>query len=79
VITARVRAWLASDFADAPDAAALVERIPAELSAWKIVTETDRVESAALTVAAGSLDRLRSAVDLALRDWRDLLVSAGDA
>jgi hypothetical protein len=57
----------------------LVERIPAELSMWKIVTETDRVEAAALAVADGDIDRLREALDLALRDWRDLLVSAGDA
>jgi hypothetical protein len=46
---------------------------------WKIVSETDRVEAAALAVATGDLDHLRDAVDLALRDWRDLLVSAGDA
>jgi hypothetical protein len=43
------------------------------------VTETDRVEAAALTLAAGDLNRLGDAVDLALRDWRDLLVAAGDA
>ena len=47
---------------------------------WNIVTETDRVEAAAPhPVADGDLDRLRDAVDLGLRDCRDLLVSAGDA
>jgi hypothetical protein len=81
VITDRIRTGLEHDFAgDAlAQATVLIERIPAELAVWNIVTETDRVEAAALTVAGGDLERLRRAVDLALRDWRDLLVSAGDA
>ncbi len=57
-------------------ALALLERIPAELSVWREVSEGDRVEAAALTVAAGDLGRLSDAVTLALRDWRDLLMSA---
>ncbi len=36
-------------------ASALIERIPAELSLWREVSEGDRVEAAALTVAAGTL------------------------
>jgi hypothetical protein len=79
VITDRVRARLASDFGASPWASGLIDRIPAELAMWNIVTETDRVEAAALVLAAGDLERLRGAVDLALRDWRDLLVAAGDA
>lgn len=81
MITVRIRERLASDFAGASqaEATALVQRIPAELAAWSIVTETDRVEAAALALAEGELARLREAIDLALRDWRDLLVAAGDA
>jgi hypothetical protein len=81
VTSVRVRERLTTDFPGAAhaEATALVERITAELAAWNIVTETDRVEAAALTVASGDLDRLHGAVDLALLDWRDLLVAAGDA
>lgn len=61
------------------DARAALERIPSELSAWKEVGEGDRVELAALTYAHGDLTRLREAVELALHDWRDLLVTVGDA
>jgi hypothetical protein len=35
---------------------------------WNIVTETDRVEAAALTIAGGNVEGLRGALDLALRD-----------
>ena len=60
-------------------ARALVERVGSELSVWREVSSSDRVERAALTYAGGDLARLREAVDLALRDWRDLLVAVGDA
>ena len=79
MITPRIRERLARDYPAAPGRAAalaLIERIPAELSVWREVSEGDRVEAAALTVAAGDLEQLRSAVELALRDWRDLLVAA---
>ena len=41
---------------------------------WKIVSQNDAVEAAALTYANGDFERLQRAVTLALRDWRDLLV-----
>ena len=72
---------LLEDFRDAAyaPAVALVDRVHSELAVWKIVSETDRVEAAALTYAGGDLERLAEAVQLALLDWRDLLVSVGDA
>jgi hypothetical protein len=56
-----------------------VDRIGAELATWRIVSESDRVEGAALRYADADLQRLADAVDLALVDWRDLLVSVDDA
>ena len=55
-------------------AVALIDQIGAELDMWKIVSQDDTVEAAALTYANGDLERLKRAVALALRDWRDLLV-----
>jgi hypothetical protein len=81
VRTARIDAWLLRDFPDPShaQAVALVDRIGTELAAWNIVTETDRVEAAAIVYAGADLERLDEAVTLALHDWRDLLVSVGDA
>ena len=57
----------------------MIERIGSELGAWNIVAESDRVEAAAIAYAQGDLRRLDEALELALHDWRDLLVSVGDA
>jgi hypothetical protein len=37
----------------------------------------ERIRFAALKLSAGNLEALRSAVGLANRDWRDLLMAAG--
>ena len=74
--TARIDAQLEGDF-DGEEhgrAVALIDQIGAELDMWKIVSQDDTVEAAALTYANGDLERLERAVALALRDWRDLLV-----
>jgi len=39
----------------------------------------ERVRCAVLKLSQGSLERLSSALDLARRDWRDVLVGAGFA
>lgn len=39
----------------------------------------NRIRIAALKLSNGDLEKLKTAVDLAKRDWRDLLVSAGFA
>jgi len=39
----------------------------------------ERFRFAALKLSDGNLEKLRSAVELAKRDWRDLLVAAGFA
>ena len=74
--TARIDAQLEGDFAgdDHARAVALIDQIGAELDFWKIVSQNDAVEAAALTYANGDFERLERAVALALRDWRDLLV-----
>ena len=79
--TQRIDVRLRQDFPGASHtpAVALVDRVHSELALWNIVSETDRVEAAALTYADGDLERLAEAVKLALLDWRDLLVSVGDA
>ena len=64
---------------DVEEARRLVARIGEECSMWKEVSLGDRVEHAALQLGGGEVTRLRKAVDLALRDWRDLLVAAGEA
>jgi hypothetical protein len=80
VRTPRIEQRLRSDFpGTSQDAAAgLVDRIGAELAGWQIVSETDRVEAAALEFAQADLRELAKAVELALLDWRDLLVCVGD-
>ena len=74
--TARIDAQLEGDFGGEEHAPAvvLIDQIGAELDMWKIVSQDDTVEAAALTYANGDLERLKRAVALALRDWRDLLV-----
>jgi hypothetical protein len=39
----------------------------------------ERIRFAVLKLSDGSLERLRSAIDLARTDWRDVLVAAGFA
>ena len=81
MMTERVLARAVSEYpaSDRASARAMIERLSAELSMWHEVRGGDRVELAALTFAGGDLARLHDAVDLALRDWRDLLVAVGDA
>ena len=78
--TERIDRWLRRDFPGDTGAAAeaLVDRIGTELATWRIVSESDRVEAAALRYADADLQKLAEAVELALLDWRDLLVSADD-
>ena len=79
--TPRIDAWLRRDFPEDSHAAAaqLVSRISIDLITWSIVSESDRVEAAALQYAQADLSKLEAAVDLALLDWRDLLVRVGAA
>jgi hypothetical protein len=76
VRTPDIDAGLDADFAgeDHGRAVALIDQIGTELDMWKIVSQNDAVEAAAMTYANGDLERLERAVALALRDWRDLLV-----
>jgi DNA-binding IclR family transcriptional regulator len=80
VRTWRIEQWLRRDYSVGSYelASQLLDRLTIELAAWSIVTETDRLEAAALKYAAADLRELAAAVELALLDWRDLLVSVGD-
>ena len=79
--TERVRARIARDYTGADETVAreLIEQLSSKLAIWKEVSNGDRVELAALAFARGDTSRLNDAMDLALRDWRDLLVAVGDA
>ena len=81
MITERVSDRIEREYSesDLTTARQMVARLGEELAMWKEVSGGDRVEWAALTLADGDLVRLRAATDLALRDWRDLLVAVGDA
>jgi hypothetical protein len=73
----RVRARMEHDFtaADLPGAIALLATMEIDLARWREITGTDNVEWAAVLYAEGDPARLRQAVELARRDWRDLLVA----
>jgi hypothetical protein len=58
--------------ADAAEALSILETYGREPSQW----ERDRVHLAMLMVSRGSLQRLRSAAEAAVSDFRDLLVGA---
>jgi hypothetical protein len=81
MVTERVLARIVDEYPASyrASARAMIERLGAELSMWHEVCDGDRVELAALAFAGGDVSRLHDAVDLALRDWRDLLVAVGDA
>ncbi|MFD8422393.1 hypothetical protein [Streptomyces sp. NPDC059466] len=76
VISARLHERIRRDFPDA-DAARGVEGalriLGAELEDSR--QSTERLLTAALVIAAGDIDRFRSAVRLARTDWRDLLMA----
>lgn len=79
MMTAAVDRRIVETFAANEREAARAELVRIEdvlRSTWREVAETDRVELAALTLACGDLSKLRDAVELALVDWRDVLVAA---
>ena len=81
MLTDRIQTRIEQEYSgpDVRVANEILERMGAELSMWSEVSGGDRIERAALTYAAGEVVRLRWAVELALTDWRDLLVAVGDA
>lgn len=75
MITDRVLRAVEAEFgeADRQRAGELIARIGDELTFWREATEGDRIELAAVDFARGDLTRLTRAIEIALRDWRDLL------
>lgn len=79
VMTTRIESAARSLFGEAEAAAALTS-----LARYRDAGPTpdspellERISAAALQVSEGSLVRLDAALELAARDWRDLLMSAG--
>src|SRR5262245_27621057 len=68
------------DFPD-PGAAQSVLQLLAELPQRagydRDVLASERIQAAIVLVAGGNIGRLRREIDLAMADWRDVLVAAG--
>ncbi|WP_330461556.1 hypothetical protein OIB37_34610 [Streptomyces sp. NBC_00820] len=77
-ITDRLRARIGRDFPDAGAARGVegaLRKLAGELESS--LQSPERLLTAALVIAAGDVDKFRSAVRLAREDWRDLLVAGG--
>jgi hypothetical protein len=66
----RLRRRIARDFPD-PGTAREIESLVGEAG------DDERVQAAVVIWGRGDLDRIRNAQELALQDWRDVLVRAG--
>lgn len=80
-LSPRLRRRIARDFPEPGSAAGIedlvvsaVESLP--LADWP-ATAIERIQAAIVIGGSGDLARLRHMRDLALQDWRDLLVAAG--
>ncbi|WP_371598539.1 hypothetical protein [Streptomyces sp. NBC_00564] len=76
VISARLHARIRRDFPDAAVARGVVGALrvlAVELEDSR--QSTERLLAAAVVIAAGDVERFRSAIHLARTDWRDLLMS----
>jgi hypothetical protein len=76
VISARLHARVRRDFPDADVArgvAGALRVLADELA--NSLQDTERLLAAAVFIAAGDVDRFRSAIRLARTDWRDLLMA----
>lgn len=75
-LTARLRRHVELAFPPAS-----VARVVATLQAWRIPYEDsppgERLVGAVVLLADGDPDRLSTGLEIAARDWRDLLVAAG--
>lgn len=78
LISARLHGRIRRDFPDADVARGIIGalRIPA-VELEDSLQSTERLLTAAVVIAAGDVDRFRSAVRLARTDWRDLLMAGG--
>ncbi|MEV0912364.1 hypothetical protein [Streptomyces hokutonensis] len=78
VISARLYRRIRRDFADADVARGIVGALrvlAVELEGS--LQSAERLLTAAVVIAAGDVERFRSAVRLARTDWRDLLMAGG--
>jgi hypothetical protein len=69
VVSDRLRKRIERDFPAPGSAPAVIELV-------STIGDTERVQAAVVLWARGDLARLRNARDLALDDWRDVLVRA---
>jgi len=61
---------------DEPDRSRVTTELDA-LTALPGPMTTERVQTAVVSLSAGDMDRFEDELDLARRDWRDVLVAAG--
>ncbi len=79
-VTARLQRRIRQDFtapAAAAEALRILDGLPAAAGYDPQHFASERVQAAIVLSARGDPRRLHQAVDLALTDWRDLLVAAG--
>ncbi len=77
VLSPRLKDRIRRDFGPGGDAViSLLTRYPMRLSIPDL-DESERFQAAPVLIAQGDLNALRSALELGLADWRDLLVAAG--
>ncbi|RDI59655.1 hypothetical protein [Nocardia pseudobrasiliensis] len=77
--TARLQRRILRDFPQPGSAAeilAALDRMAAETTHSRDYFESERVKAAIVLLANGSATEFRRAVNLAKRDWRDVLVDA---
>jgi hypothetical protein len=80
VISRRVGRRVRRDFPEPGSASGvmgLLAGLPDRAGYDRGVLSSERVQAAAVVLAAGSVARLHEAIELAMTDWRDLLVAAG--
>lgn len=73
-MTARLRRQIEHDFPSPGSADSVASLLEGAVSGNQ---DHERVLAAVVFIAAGDIDRLRSAIELSQRDWRDVLVGGG--
>ncbi|HZN80153.1 MAG TPA: hypothetical protein VFC01_10760 [Mycobacterium sp.] len=69
MVSERLRRRIERDFPERGSASSVIELVGS-------IGDSERVQAAVVVWGAGNLDRVRDAVELAERDWRDVLVRA---
>lgn len=79
-MTPRLEQRIAHDFPEpgsAPEIIRLLSELPDQGTYDNSYLHSERVMTGIVLLAEGDIDRFRSALKLAITDWRDLLVASG--